>query len=97
MIEGWQFNNAPWAIGVAAAFMLASVLFFFRSLKREGSTGGMVALHVLRVVIAAAVALTFLRPERVLLAKRSEQPRVCSSFIVPAPITKPSLRLCAFA
>ena len=76
MIEGWQINTAPWALGTAAAFLIASVWFFFRSLKREGSNGGMVALHVLRLLIAAAVALTFLRPERVQLSKRSEQPRV---------------------
>src|SRR5438552_3151538 len=76
MIEGWQINMAPWALGIAGAFLLASVWFFFRSLRREGNTGGMIALHVLRVVIAALVALTFLRPERVVLAKRSEQPRV---------------------
>ena len=77
MIEGWQFNNAHWAIGVAAAFMLASVWFFFRSLKREGKHG--------RDDCAACAACRsslrrwrshFLRPERVLLAKRSEQPRV---------------------
>ena len=76
MIEGWQINMAPWALGVAAAFLLASVWFFFRSIKREGSTGGMILLHVLRMTIAFAVALTFLRPERVQLAKRSEQPRM---------------------
>ncbi|GDX09923.1 membrane protein [Verrucomicrobiota bacterium] len=76
MIEGWQINNAPWALGVAGAFLIASVWFFFRSIKREGNTRGMIALHFLRMVIALAVAITFLRPERVLLAKRNEQPRV---------------------
>ena len=76
MIEGWQINMAPWALGIAGTFVLASVWFFFRSLKREGSTGGMVAMHLLRLVIAVLVALTFLRPERVVVAKRSEQPRV---------------------
>ena len=76
MMEGWQINLAPWALGVAGAFLIASVWFFFRSLGREGSTGGMVGLHALRLLIAALVALTFLRPERVLLTKRNEQPRV---------------------
>ena len=76
MIEGWQINNAPWALGVAGAFLVASVWFFFRCVKREGNSGGMIALHLLRMIIAFAVALTFLRPERVLLAKRNEQPRV---------------------
>ena len=37
MIEGWQINLAPWALGIAGAFMLASVWFFFRSVKREGN------------------------------------------------------------
>ena len=76
MIEGWQVNMAPWALGIAGAFMIASIWFFFRSLKREGGSGRMISLHVARMVIAALVALTFLRPERVLLSKRTEQPRV---------------------
>jgi len=76
MNEGWQFNMAPWALGVAGTFLLASIWFFFRSLKREGNTGGMIALHLVRVIIAALVAVTFLRPERVVLSKRPEQPRV---------------------
>ncbi len=76
MTEGWQFNTAPWALATSAAFLAASVWFFFRSLKREGSDGWHIALHVLRLVIAVAVAITLLKPERVVLAKHSEQPRV---------------------
>ena len=76
MNDGWQINTAPWVLGVAGAFVLASVLFFFRSLKREGSDGAHIALHLLRLIIALAVALTLLRPERVVTAKHSEQPRV---------------------
>ena len=76
MTEGWQFNTAPWALTTSAAFLAASIWFFARSLKREGSDGWHVALHVLRLVIAVAVAVTLLKPERVVLAKHSEQPRV---------------------
>ncbi len=76
MTDGWQFNTAPWAIGTAGTFLLASLWFFFRSLRREGRTGGMVALHLLRLVLALLMAVTLLRPERVVFIKRSEQPRV---------------------
>jgi len=76
MSEGWQFNTAPWVIAIAAAFAIASIWFFFRSLQREGRGGWMTALHVLRLLIALAIAFTLLRPERVLIKKRTEQPRV---------------------
>ena len=76
MTEGWHINTSPWALGVAGAFMLASVWFFFRSLKREGRDGAHVALHLLRLLIAGAVAATLLRPERVVISKHTEQPRV---------------------
>ncbi len=76
MIEGWQINNVPWVIAVAVAFLVASVWFFFRSVSREGHGGWMTALHLLRLLIAALIAFTLLRPERVLLTRRTEQPRV---------------------
>jgi hypothetical protein len=76
MIEGWQFNTAPWVIAVAVVFIVASAWFFFRSMRREGSGGWMTALHILRFVIALAIAFTLLRPERVVVKKRTEQPRV---------------------
>lgn len=76
MNEGWQFNTAPWVIGVAVLFLIASVWFFIRSLQREGRGGWMTLLHVLRLLIAVAIALTLLRPERVQLNKHTEQPRV---------------------
>ena len=76
MMEGWQINMAPWALGVAGAFLIASIWFFFRSLRREGKSGWMVVLHVIRMIIAALVAVTFLRPERVVISKHNEQPRV---------------------
>ena len=71
MTEGWQFNTAPWAIATAGAFIIASIWFFFRSLKREGSDGWHTALHALRLIIAVAVAVTLLKPERVVLAKHT--------------------------
>ena len=76
MSEGWQINTAPWVLGVAGAFVIASVWFFFRSLRREGRNGGLIALHVLRLLIAVLIALTLLRPERVVISKHSERPRV---------------------
>ena len=76
MTDSWQINTAPWVVAVAAAFVIASVWFFFRSLNREGSGGRLTALHVLRLVVAVLVALTLLRPERVVVKKRTEQPRV---------------------
>lgn len=76
MTEGWQFNTAPWVLITASAFLVASIWFFFRSLKREGSDGWHIALHLLRLVIAIAVAVTLLKPERVVFSKRTEQPRV---------------------
>ncbi len=76
MTEGWQINTAPWVLTTAGAFLTASVWFFARSLKREGRDGWHVALHLLRLLIAVAVAVTLLKPERVVLAKHSEQPRV---------------------
>ena len=74
--EGWQFNTAPWVTAIVAVFLLASIWFFVRSLRREGSGGWMTGLHVLRFAVAGLVALTLLRPERVVLTKRAEQPRV---------------------
>jgi len=76
MNEGWQFNTAPWVVGVAGVFLAASICFFLRSLRREGHGGWMTLLHVLRLLIAAAIALTLLRPERVQLNRHNEQPRV---------------------
>ncbi len=76
MIDGWQLNASPWIVGVAGAFVLASVWFFFRSLRREGRGGGMTLLHLLRLLIAICIAFTLLRPERVQLAHHTEQPRV---------------------
>src|SRR5918993_4964587 len=76
MNDGWQFNTAPWALTVAGAFLLASIWFFARSLRREGSDSAHVALHVLRLLIAIAVAVTLLRPERVVTRRNTEQPRV---------------------
>ena len=76
MIGDWQINTTPWVVAVAVAFVVASVWFFFRSLKREGRGGRMTVLHVLRLIVAVALAVTLLRPERVVVKKRSEQPRV---------------------
>lgn len=76
MTDGWQFNTAPWVLITASTFLVLSVLFFFRSLKREGSDGPHIALHLLRLLIAAAVAFTLLRPERVVHTKSTEKPRV---------------------
>ena len=76
MNDGWQFNTAPWVLAVTTMFLGASVWFFFRSVRREGSDGWHLALHALRLLIALAVALTLLRPERVVTAKHTEQPRV---------------------
>ena len=76
MTEGWQINTAPWVLITSGAFLVASIWFFFRSLKREGSDGWHVALHLLRLLIAIAVAVTLLKPERVVFSKRTEQPRV---------------------
>src|SRR6185369_7112761 len=61
---------------VAGAFLVASVWFFFRSVRREGRSARMMALHFLRLFLAALIAFTLLRPERVVLSKRTEQPRV---------------------
>jgi hypothetical protein len=76
MTEGWQINTAPWVVAVALAFLAASAWFFVRSLRREGHGGWMTTLHVLRLSIAVLIAFTLLRPERVVLTKRTEQPRV---------------------
>jgi len=72
MIDGWQFNLAPWVLATVGAFLLASVLFFFRSLSKEGSDGPHILLHLLRLLIAAAVAVTLLRPERVVHTRNTE-------------------------
>ncbi|MHA3772361.1 hypothetical protein ACXR0O_12580 [Verrucomicrobiota bacterium sgz303538] len=76
MTEGWQINTSPWVITVALAFVIASAWFFVRSMRREGHGGWMTGLHSLRFCVAALVAFTLLRPERVVLTKRTEQPRV---------------------
>jgi hypothetical protein len=76
MSEGWQINTSPWVMAVALAFVAASVWFFFRSLAREGRGRWMTALHGLRLFVSALVAVTLLRPERVILNKRAELPRV---------------------
>ncbi len=75
-MDGWQFNTSPWIISAAAGFLLVSIWFFFRSLQREGHGGWVTALHLLRLAVAALVAFTLLRPERVVLTRRTEQPRV---------------------
>ena len=76
MSDGWQFNTAPWVVAVAVIFAAASAWFLVRSLRCEGRGGWMTALHILRFVIALGVAFTLLRPERVVIKKRTEQPRV---------------------
>lgn len=76
MTEGWQFNTAPWVLIVSGAFLLASIWFFFRSIRREGAGHRLILLHVLRLLIAIAIAVTLLRPERVVVTKHTEQPRV---------------------
>lgn len=76
MSETWQINTAPWVVAVAGIFLLASAWFFVRSQRREGRGGWMTALHTLRFFIAVLVAFTLLRPERVVVKKRVEQPRV---------------------
>ena len=76
MNTSWQFNFAPWVLITVVIFLVASVWFFFRSLKREGSSKTNVALQVLRLVISAMVAATLLRPERVKVQQRTEQPRI---------------------
>jgi hypothetical protein len=76
MIGNWQFNLSPWVVAAAATFALASLWFFFRSLHREGHSPKRFALHSLRLLAALLVSLTLLRPERVLIKKRSERPRV---------------------
>lgn len=76
MNEGWQINTTPWVVVVSAVFLVASLLFFVRSMRREGHGGWMTFLHVLRLLIAVAIALTLLRPERVQFDKHTEQPRV---------------------
>lgn len=76
MTDGWQFNLAPWVLITAGTFVLLSVWFFFRSLRTEGHDGAHIALHLLRLLIAFAVALTLLRPERVVHTKSTEKPRV---------------------
>jgi hypothetical protein len=76
LFQGWQFNTAPWVVGVAVAFVLVSIWFFFRSLRREGRGGGMIFLHTLRLCIAIAIAFMLLRPERVQFTRHTEQPRI---------------------
>ncbi len=76
MTEGWQITTSPWLITLALAFVVASGWFFVRSLQREGRGGWMTGLHSLRFCVAALVAFTLLRPERVVQTKRTEQPRV---------------------
>ncbi len=48
MTDTWQFNTAPWVMVVAAAFLLASAWFFILSMRREGNSRWMTALHALR-------------------------------------------------
>ncbi len=76
MNETWQINTAPWVIAVAAAFVLASAWFFVRSVRRDGHGGWLTALHLLRFLVALLIAFTLLRPERVVVKKGTEQPRV---------------------
>jgi len=63
-------------MAVALAFVSASAWFFFRSRAREGRGRWLTALHGLRLFVSLLVAFTLLRPERVILNKRPEQPRV---------------------
>src|SRR5262245_30352475 len=76
MTDGWQFNTSPWIIAIAVAFLIASAWFFVRSMQREGNSRWMTVLHALRFLIALAVAFTLLRPERVVIKRNTEQPRV---------------------
>jgi len=76
MSDTWQFNTAPWVIAVAVVFLLASAWFFILSMRREGNSRWMTVLHLLRFVISLAIAFTLLRPERVVVKRNTEQPRV---------------------
>ena len=76
MNTAWQFNLSPWVLIAAALFLLASIAFFLRSLKREGSTKAHCTLHSIRLLAALILTATLLRPERVTTLTRTEQPRI---------------------
>jgi hypothetical protein len=76
MNTAWQFHTSPWVLGFVAAFLLASGWFFYVSLRREGRTARLVVLHSLRLLAAIILAITMLKPERVVTLKSAEQPRV---------------------
>jgi hypothetical protein len=76
MTSSWQFNTSFWVLLTAGVFMAASVWFFFRCWRKEGHGRGLTWLHILRLAIAGMVAFTLLRPERVVVTRRTENPRV---------------------
>lgn len=76
MTRFWNLDERLWPWVVAIVFLLASIWFFLRSLKREGRTGKNVVLQSVRLLAALMVAMTLLRPERVEILRRTEQPRV---------------------
>jgi hypothetical protein len=61
---------------VVVAFLAASLWYFWRSLRREGSSPKLTVLHSMRLLAALMVAITLLKPERVLTLRRTEKPRV---------------------
>ncbi len=70
----WSFN-VSWRVLLPGTVLLLAVVWqFLRGVRLHGGRGWYVLLEVLRVVVALLLAVTLLRPERVRVARRVDQP-----------------------
>jgi len=72
----WSFALSPWRIIAACAFFASLSWLSYRSIQRTGAGKWLVANEIIRLLVAALLALTLLRPELVRLAERSDRPVV---------------------
>jgi len=72
----WSFGITWWTVSTCAVFAAISIWLFVLNARRYAHDRGIIALEFLRIVITALILVTFFRPERVSISKKTEQPLV---------------------
>ena len=74
--QALRFFTTPWTIGISAALVLAVAIVAFVTWRRSGFATGTGLVELLRVAIAAAVAVLLNQPEWVEEYRPAERPTV---------------------
>lgn len=72
----WTLAASAWAVTVGILFLVLLLWLSIRSLRRMDRSASAVALEILRVLVAALLVLTLLKPELVRQSRRTETPTV---------------------